>query len=147
MAPEGRVVDGIHAEEAMTGLLREEADLVIDTSELPLAELRRRIEQRFRPQFFPSTPLVIGAAERRASGDLVHVELTPGAAVTINVTGSADELRVEVTDTGGSPSTVTSGSGLGLTGLRDRLAAYGGTLTADRRPTGGFRVVAVTPLP
>lgn len=50
MAPEGRVIDGIRAEEAMTGLLREEADLVIDTSELPVAELRRRIEQRFRPQ-------------------------------------------------------------------------------------------------
>jgi UPF0042 nucleotide-binding protein len=29
--------------------LRDEADLVLDTSELPLADLRRRIEQRFRP--------------------------------------------------------------------------------------------------
>ena len=29
--------------------MRLDADLVIDTSELPLAELRRRIEQRFRP--------------------------------------------------------------------------------------------------
>jgi len=49
MAPNGRVIDGIHREEAMTRPLRDEADLVIDTSELPLAELRRRIEQRFRP--------------------------------------------------------------------------------------------------
>ena len=49
MAPQGRVLDGIHAEEESTSLLRQEADLVIDTSELPLAELRRRIEQRFRP--------------------------------------------------------------------------------------------------
>ncbi len=49
MAPQGRVIDGIVAEEASTALLRQHADMVIDTSELPLAELRRRIEQRFRP--------------------------------------------------------------------------------------------------
>ena len=49
MAPRGRVIDGIHAEEALTRPLRDEADLVIDTSELPLADLRRRIEHRFRP--------------------------------------------------------------------------------------------------
>lgn len=49
IAPQGRVIDGIKAEEVSTGPLRLDADLVIDTSELPLAELRRRIEQRFRP--------------------------------------------------------------------------------------------------
>ena len=50
MALQGRVADGIHAEELSTGPLRMDADLVIDTSELPLAELRRRIEKRFRPE-------------------------------------------------------------------------------------------------
>ena len=49
MAPQGRVIDGILIEEASTAPLRQEADLVVDTSELPLAQLRRRIEQRFRP--------------------------------------------------------------------------------------------------
>ena len=49
MAPQGRVADGIRAEETSTGPLRMDADLVIDTSELPLAELRRRVEKRFRP--------------------------------------------------------------------------------------------------
>ena len=48
MAPTGRIIDGIIAEEVSTAPLRLDADLVIDTSELPLAELRRRIEQRFR---------------------------------------------------------------------------------------------------
>jgi signal transduction histidine kinase len=74
------------------------------------------------------------------------VKHAAGAAVDITISGTAEELRVEVTDTGGSAAPVTSGSGRGLTGLRDRVAAHGGTLTADRRPTGGFRVVAVTPL-
>ncbi len=49
MAPQGRVIDGIRAEEFSTAPLREDADLVIDTSELPLGELRRRIELRFGP--------------------------------------------------------------------------------------------------
>ena len=49
MAPKGRVIDGIGAEQVSTAPLRLDADLVIDTSELPLADLRRRIEQRFRP--------------------------------------------------------------------------------------------------
>jgi UPF0042 nucleotide-binding protein len=49
MAPQGRVTDGIELEEALTRPLRDEADLLIDTSELPLADLRRRIEQRFGP--------------------------------------------------------------------------------------------------
>ena len=49
LAPQGRVVDGIAAEAALTQPLRDAADLVLDTSELPLAELRRLIEQRFKP--------------------------------------------------------------------------------------------------
>ena len=47
LAPHGRVTDGIAAETALTEVLREAADLVIDTSDLPLAGLRRIIEQNF----------------------------------------------------------------------------------------------------
>jgi UPF0042 nucleotide-binding protein len=49
LAPQGRVVDGIAEEAALTQPLRDGADLVIDTSDLPLAELRKIIEARFRP--------------------------------------------------------------------------------------------------
>ena len=49
LAPHGRVIDGINDEDTLTRPLRDMADLVLDTSELPLAELRQRIEQRFRP--------------------------------------------------------------------------------------------------
>lgn len=49
LAPQGRVADGITNESALTHSLRENADLVIDTSDLPLAELRKIIETRFRP--------------------------------------------------------------------------------------------------
>ena len=47
LAPQGRVIDGIAAEQAITAPLRDGADRVIDTSELSLAELRRLIEQVF----------------------------------------------------------------------------------------------------
>jgi RNase adapter protein RapZ len=47
LAPEGRVADAIAREERLTAPLREGADLVIDTSELPLASLRRLIDRHF----------------------------------------------------------------------------------------------------
>ena len=47
LAPQGLVADGIANEEVLTGPLRGGADLVIDTSDLPLAALRRLIDQHF----------------------------------------------------------------------------------------------------
>jgi UPF0042 nucleotide-binding protein len=52
LAPGGslgsRVSDGIAREKALLEPLRDAADLVIDTSELPVATLRKMIEQRFK---------------------------------------------------------------------------------------------------
>jgi len=47
LAPDGRVIDGIVAERRLTAPLRESADLPLDTTELTLPGLRRRIEERF----------------------------------------------------------------------------------------------------
>jgi UPF0042 nucleotide-binding protein len=53
LAPGGpmgsRVALGIAQEAAMLAPLREASDMVIDTSDLPLPDLRRLIERRFRP--------------------------------------------------------------------------------------------------
>jgi len=49
LAPERRVSDGIAAERALTALLHEAADLVIDTTELPPPALRRLIDERYGP--------------------------------------------------------------------------------------------------
>jgi UPF0042 nucleotide-binding protein len=47
LARQGRVADGIAREVTLTAPLRSGADLLIDTSELPLAALRRLIDQHF----------------------------------------------------------------------------------------------------
>ncbi len=47
LAAEGRLADGVAAEVALTADLRTAADLLLDTSDLPLPMLRRMIEQRF----------------------------------------------------------------------------------------------------
>ncbi len=47
LAPQGVVADGIAAETALTEPLREAADLVVDTSGLPITNLRRLIERHF----------------------------------------------------------------------------------------------------
>jgi signal transduction histidine kinase len=77
------------------------------------------------------------------------VKHADGASVRISVAYSADELRIEVVDTGGTTaaSAISGlGEGRGLIGMRERLAVYGGTLIAGKRPTGGYRISAVIPL-
>ncbi len=49
LSPDGRVVEGVAAEQELTAPLQAAADLVIDTTDLPLPDLRRRIEARFGP--------------------------------------------------------------------------------------------------
>jgi UPF0042 nucleotide-binding protein len=50
MAPRGRVTEGIEIEQKITARLREAANLIIDTSDLPLASLRQLIERHFGPR-------------------------------------------------------------------------------------------------
>jgi UPF0042 nucleotide-binding protein len=55
---EGRLVDGLAAERALLGPLRNEADLIIDTSDLSVHELRDRIADAF-PQVRPTSTMTI----------------------------------------------------------------------------------------
>ncbi|KUM84516.1 MULTISPECIES: sensor histidine kinase [Streptomyces] len=70
----------------------------------------------------------------------------PGAEAVVTVGWSGDRLEIEVMDTGavrdGAPP---DGNGRGLIGLRERLAVYGGRLTAGPTLTGGFRIRAEMP--
>jgi signal transduction histidine kinase len=67
------------------------------------------------------------------------------ADVTIGCT--AETLTIEVTDNGvGLLSPVSPVSGHGMTGMRERAAAFGGELAAWPLPDGGFTVRAWLPL-
>jgi signal transduction histidine kinase len=75
------------------------------------------------------------------------VKHASGASAAVTVEYGADLLRVEVTDTGGTPdAAAATGDGRGLIGLRERLAVYGATLRSGPRLLGGYRVTALIPL-
>ena len=59
LAPDGRVFDGVARERALMEPLRNGADLVVDTSDLPLPELRRLVERRFRPDGAPGLSILV----------------------------------------------------------------------------------------
>ncbi|TVL88765.1 sensor histidine kinase [Streptomyces sp. SAJ15] len=71
-----------------------------------------------------------------------------GARAEVRVCCSADAVTVEVTDDGnGRPvpaatPTRADGHGHGIPGMRERAAAYGGTVEAGPLPTAGWRVFA-----
>jgi signal transduction histidine kinase len=56
-----------------------------------------------------------------------------------------DELRMLVRDDGRGASALTDGKGNGLTGMKERVAMYGGALQAGPRIEGGYQVEAVLP--
>jgi signal transduction histidine kinase len=95
----------------------------------------------------PLSPGVGLAAYRVVQEALTNtVKHAVGASATVTVTYGAQDLRLDIADTGGLPGEgAAAGNRRGLLGLRERLAVYGGTLEAARRPTGGFRVTAVIP--
>ncbi|GAA4624863.1 histidine kinase [Actinoallomurus vinaceus] len=99
----------------------------------------------------PPAPLSAGvdlAAYRVVQEALTNtVKHAAGARVKITVAYGPCELRVEVTDTGGTPAApARTGSGRGLIGLRERLAVYEGVLEAGELPGGGYRVCALIPV-
>lgn len=71
----------------------------------------------------------------------------PGATADVRLRYLPDGVEVEVADDGvGAHPGASTGSGLGLLGMRERVSADGGTLHAGPRPRGGFLVRAHVPL-
>ena len=68
------------------------------------------------------------------------------AHATVRVRYTADSLELEITDDGRGQRTDVVRGGHGLVGMRERVALYGGQLTAGRRPGGGFGVHVVLPV-
>ncbi|MGK3941831.1 histidine kinase [Streptomyces caeruleatus] len=95
----------------------------------------------------PLPPGVDLAAYRVVQEALTNtLKHAPGAEAGVTVGWSGDRLEIEVVDTGGVRDGVPAdGNGRGLIGLRERLAVYGGELTAGPTLAGGFRIRAEVP--
>lgn len=72
------------------------------------------------------------------------VRHAPGAAVTVAVAVGPAAVGVTVRDAGGGGGP-RSAAGVGLVGMRERVQALGGTVTAGPVPPGGWQVHAVLP--
>jgi signal transduction histidine kinase len=69
----------------------------------------------------------------------------PGGRTSVTVDLVGDELRVVVRNEAGGPS-LGGGGGHGLTGMGERVAVHGGSLTAGPTADGGFEVAATIPV-
>lgn len=85
----------------------------------------------------------------------------PGSSVDVRLAYEPERIRVTIADTGplsiplqrsrtprsaAAQATSHSGTGVGLTGMRERAALYGGELSAGRNADGGFEVSLTLPL-
>jgi signal transduction histidine kinase len=92
------------------------------------------------------------AAFRIVQEALTNVTRHSGTArsATVHVRYDADDLTVEIDDDGrglsGRPADGPVGTGSGISGMRERAIALGGTLEAGPRVGGGFSVTAVLPV-
>ncbi|WP_437064156.1 sensor histidine kinase [Streptomyces sp. enrichment culture] len=103
------------------------------------------VEMSLPPE--PLPPGVDLAAYRVVQEALTNtIKHARGAEASVAIGYTDDCLRIEVTDTGGTgDSTPVESNGRGHMGLRERLAVYGGELTAGPTRTGGYQVTARIP--
>jgi signal transduction histidine kinase len=136
--------------------LRATLELLRDDSGLALVE---RLVDGARRAGLPVTmdvdgePRTLPAPVDRAAYRIIQEALTnitrhAGPAVSASVTLGyhEDELTVRVDDDGHGPQENGAAPGVGLTGMRERVAALGGTLHTGPGDGGGFCVSARLPL-
>jgi signal transduction histidine kinase len=146
------------------GLLRQPGDRTAPTDPVAglagieglLAAFRRsglRISERMLGDVRPVAGAADLTAYRVIQESLTNVCKHAGAAtVELRVTYDADALRIVIDNGAPGPAprpgddAAPAGAGLGLVGMRERVAALGGSLHAGPRPDGGYRVSAVLPL-
>jgi signal transduction histidine kinase len=82
---------------------------------------------------------------------LTNVLKHGGPAATVTIDYRPEEVRLEVTDQGPASTPAPdihreNTVGHGLIGMRERVAVFGGQLSAGSLPGGGFRVAARLPM-
>lgn len=111
-------------------------DALADRSSLPV-RLRVSVDGRLPREVEATAYYLVSEALTNA------VRHSGASVVTVDVTTDGDGLRVAVADDGRGGA--RPGSGSGLQGLTDRLAALGATLELDSPAGGGSRIRTVLP--
>ncbi len=151
------------------GLLREEeAGAAVLTPAPRLADLTELVEN-VRASGTPVELRMSGTGQRLSPAlelsiyRVVQEALTnvvkhaPGARAAVDLTVSAQDVRIEVADYGGPPAgsggsagqdgrPAVRGPGHGIVGMRERMGAFGGWLVAEPLAADGFRVLAEVPV-
>ncbi|MFB7917559.1 sensor histidine kinase [Streptomyces sp. NPDC056061] len=144
---------------ATVGLLRQSGDPAAPTEPAPgLAVLDELVDTVRRA----GLPVEVACTDRRpplpAAVDLaayrviqealtnVRKHAGPGAKAEVSVVRVGVTAEITVIDNGTGGGHNTDGGGHGLLGMRERVTALGGTLSAGPRYGGGFRVHAILPV-
>ncbi len=151
-----RVVLGLLRDEEVEPISRTPAPRLADLKELvetvrasgTKVELRRTGADR---SLSPAVELSIYRVVQEALTNVVRH--APGAQAVVDLTVSGDDVCVEVTDNGGASRATgekmppsLGATRHGIVGMRERVDAFGGSLSAEHLADGGFRVSARIPL-
>ncbi|ROQ69540.1 histidine kinase [Streptomyces sp. 840.1] len=143
------------------GLLRQSGDPEAPTEPAPglavLDELVKTVRRAGLPVEVacaadgnPPLPAAVDLAAYRVIQEAltnVRKHAGPGAKAEVSVVRVGATAEVMVLDNGrGNPDGRDDGGGHGLLGMRERVTALGGTLSAGPRYGGGFRVHAILPV-
>lgn len=114
-------------------------DLAPAVAAVPSARLRTRGE------LHALAPGVRLAVQRIVQEGLTNAVKHGGGEIAVDVVCDEGVVDVTVRDGGGTDGPRLPGAGRGLIGMRERAAAYGGSLHAGPRAEGGFEVRARIP--
>jgi signal transduction histidine kinase len=145
---------------ATVGLLRQSGDPMAPTEPAPglavLDELVDTVRRAGLPVELvctdrrPPLPAAVDLAAYRVIQEAltnVRKHAGPGAKAEVSVVRVGRTAEITVIDNGsGGGGRDDAGGGHGLLGMRERVTALGGTLTAGPRYGGGFRVHAILPV-
>ncbi|MCC9645789.1 histidine kinase [Rubrivivax sp. JA1029] len=112
----------------------------------PRCRFRLKVDRDIGPLSYDQAIGVYRLIQEALTNVVKHAEATQCSVTLARTVGGAG-LCVVVEDNGvGMPEAGAATSGLGLVGMRERVAAYAGELTIEQAPGGGTRVEAVLPI-
>ena len=136
--------------EAVAGYRQVDLDTELAGARMALVAAGIEVEiERPSDQLDPAVDTLLGWIVREGVTNVVRH--SGGASCAIQIEAREGEVRLEIVDDGHGSHRPrpepASASGSGLAGIRERVEAVGGRMEAGRPTEGGYRLVAVMPVP